>query len=50
MSVFSAAQFNQEAISFKVLLIGSAGVGKSSLLLKYVKNMFSYDYSVTTGV
>lgn len=42
---------------FKVLLIGSSGnadpivgVGKSSLLLKYIKNTFSYDYQVTTGV
>lgn len=45
-------------ITFKVLLIGSSGkyllkkvgVGKSSLLLKYIKNTFSYDYQVTTGV
>ena len=26
------------------------GVGKSSLLLKYISNKFSYDYQVTTGV
>lgn len=25
------------------------GVGKSSLLLKYIKNTFCYDYQVTTG-
>ena len=25
-------------------------MGKSSLLLKYIKNTFSYDYQVTTGV
>jgi GTPase SAR1 family protein len=26
------------------------GVGKSSLLMKYIRNVFSYDYQVTTGV
>ncbi|TXI93976.1 MAG: hypothetical protein E6Q33_01500 [Neisseriales bacterium] len=43
--------------TFKILLIGTSGmfakilgVGKSSLLMKYVKNTFSYDYQVTTGV
>lgn len=28
----------------------SLGVGKSSLLIKYVKNIFSYEYQVTTGI
>ena len=42
---------------FKTLLIGPSGtrslilgVGKTSLLMKYVHNKFSYDYSVTTGI
>jgi hypothetical protein len=42
---------------FKVLLLGPSGnpstilgVGKTSLLLKYIKNIFSYDYQVTVGV
>ena len=26
------------------------GVGKTSLLMKYVFNKFSYDYQVTTGI
>lgn len=48
---------NEGQITFKILLIGSSGkvnikigVGKSALLLKYIKNHFSYDYQVTTGV
>jgi GTPase SAR1 family protein len=46
-----------EPTVFKVLLLGPsgkklfiAGVGKTSLLLKYIKNIFSYDYQVTIGV
>lgn len=42
---------------FKILLIGpsgksdiTSGVGKTSLLVKYVHNKFSYDYQVTTGI
>lgn len=42
---------------FKILLIGPSGklnfikgVGKTSLLMKYVHNKFSYDYQVTTGI
>jgi GTPase SAR1 family protein len=35
---------------FKVLFIGPAGVGKTSLMMKYVFGKFSYDYQVTTGV
>ena len=45
-----------EATKFKILVIGSSGkhsvmlgVGKSSILLKYIKNTFCYDYQVTTG-
>jgi GTPase SAR1 family protein len=30
--------------------VTNEGVGKTSLLLKYVQNKFSYDYQVTTGI
>ena len=47
-----------DVIKFKILLIGpsgmlycySLGVGKTSLLIKYIQNKFSYDYQVTTGI
>lgn len=34
---------------FKVLLIGPAEVGKTSLLMKYVKDFFAEDYMSTIG-
>lgn len=44
-------------IVFKIIVIGQTctnllivGVGKSSLLLKYIKGEFSQDYNVTVGV
>ena len=35
---------------FKILLIGSSGVGKSSLLIRYCDDIFSDSYSSTIGV
>ena len=35
--------------TFKVMLLGDAGVGKSSLLSKYAKNVFDDSYNVTLG-
>lgn len=35
---------------FKIIIVGPAGVGKSSLLLKYTKDEFERDYNVTIGV
>lgn len=37
-------------ISKKIVLIGHFGVGKSSLIRRFVKDTFSEDYKVTIGV
>lgn len=37
-------------IVFKVLLLGPAAVGKTSLLHRFVKNMFAEKYTLTIGV
>lgn len=36
--------------SFKVLLLGAPAVGKTSILLRFVKNSFSYDYVTSIGI
>mmetsp|Transcript_75744 Transcript_75744/g.88102 ORF Transcript_75744/g.88102 Transcript_75744/m.88102 type:complete len:220 (+) Transcript_75744:28-687(+) len=35
---------------FKLILVGDAGVGKTSILLRYCKDQFADDYNVTVGV
>lgn len=37
-------------ISKKIVLVGHFGVGKSSLIRRFVENTFSEDYKVTIGV
>ena len=37
-------------ISKKIVLIGHFGVGKSSLIRRFVENTFTEDYKVTIGV
>ena len=37
-------------ITFKIILIGDSGTGKSSLLARYIKDNFTEDYSVTVGL
>ncbi len=37
-------------IKKKLCLLGTLGVGKTSLIKKYVQNIFSQDYLVTVGV
>jgi len=36
--------------TFKVLLLGAATVGKTSIFYRYVKNKFSHDYITTIGI
>ena len=37
-------------INLKVLVVGDAGVGKSSLLLRYTDDKFSHDIVPTVGL
>ena len=37
-------------IKFKLILIGDAGVGKTSLLLRFMEDKFSDEYWVTIGL
>eukprot|EP01080_Neovahlkampfia_damariscottae_P000357 gene357-6771_t len=39
-----------EEFIFKVLVVGNAGVGKTSLIRRYVHDMFSTNYKTTIGV
>ena len=34
---------------FKIIIVGEAGVGKTSLLMRYIKGNFSNDYNLTLG-
>lgn len=36
-------------ISFKIIMIGDSGTGKSCLLARYTKDVFEGDYKVTIG-
>lgn len=35
---------------FKVILIGSSGVGKSNILLRFTRNQFNENHQATIGV
>lgn len=37
-------------ISIKLVIIGNGGVGKSSLIQRYCKGIFTKDYKKTIGV
>lgn len=46
-----APEFNNNAaVLFKVLIIGDSGVGKSSLLQRFVEDVFRKAYAATIGV
>ena len=42
--------YNQYDLSFKILVIGGSGVGKSCLISKVVKGVFNDLYHETEGV
>lgn len=35
---------------FKIILIGSSGVGKSNILLRFTRNQFNENHQTTIGV
>ncbi|NVM04079.1 MAG: GTP-binding protein [Candidatus Helarchaeota archaeon] len=41
---------SEDTYSFKIILIGAPGVGKTSLIKKYVEDAFSESYKETIGV
>jgi small GTP-binding protein len=41
--------FSQYDLSFKLIVIGDSGVGKSCLTMKATKNQFESNYSTTVG-
>ena len=46
---FDNNEYNKIDLSFKVIVIGNSGVGKSSLVERATKNKFLEDYSATIG-
>lgn len=41
--------FSQYDLSFKIIVIGDSGVGKSCLTMKAIKNAFNESYKPTVG-
>jgi small GTP-binding protein len=45
----SIAYSPESKVSYKIIIVGEQGVGKTSLVLRYIKDIFSKDYKVTVG-
>ncbi len=45
----SAAAVNDRTYKYKLVLLGESAVGKSSLVLRFVKNVFSANQESTIG-
>ena len=37
-------------LTFKIIIVGEQGVGKTSLIIRYVKDLFEQNYKITVGV
>ena len=37
-------------LSFRIIVVGDSAVGKTSLVVKYVKGIFNKNYNVSLGV
>jgi len=51
LKVRSSVAFSLNAkTNFKIIVVGDSAVGKTSLIIRYVKGIFSKTYSVSLGV
>jgi GTPase SAR1 family protein len=47
----SSVAFSVNAkMNFRVIIVGDSAVGKTSLIVKYVKGIFNKNYTVSLGV
>jgi GTPase SAR1 family protein len=47
----SSVAFSVHAkVNFRVIIVGDSAVGKTSLVVKYVKGIFNKNYTVSLGV
>jgi GTPase SAR1 family protein len=42
--------FNRISATFQVVIVGNGGVGKSSMIQRYCKGIYTKDYKKTIGV
>ena len=45
----SESEFSQPVITYKLVVLGDTGVGKSSIVLRYVKGLFNTHQDTTIG-
>lgn len=47
----SSVAFSVNAkLNFRIIIVGDSAVGKTSLVVKYVKGIFNKNYTVSLGV
>ena len=47
--LFSFYRMSSQIGTFKILIVGDSGIGKSSLMMRFVDGMFDPDISATIG-